>query len=234
MQSGRASLASSGRISGSGFASARISGRSDIFLTIAGLSTPPADRPRKTSAPAMTSSSVRALVSMAKRSLSGSISSLRPFHTTPLISVTVMLLRGRPIFTSSSRQASAAAPAPETTSFISFISFPITFKPFRNAAPTMIAVPCWSSWNTGIFMRARSLRSTMKHSGALMSSRLMPPKVGSSAAMISTSLSGSRSSISMSKQSMPANFLNSTALPSITGLAASGPSLPVPAPRSRW
>ena len=32
----------------------------------------------------------------------------------------------------------------------------------------------------------------MKHSGALMSSRLMPPKVGSSAAMMSTSLSGSR------------------------------------------
>ena len=92
----------------------------------------------------------------------------------------------------------------------------------------MIAVPCWSSWNTGIFMRARSLRSTMKHSGALMSSRLMPPKVGSSAAMMSTSLSGSRSSISMSKQSMPANFLNSTALPSITGLAASGPMAPRP------
>ena len=36
---------------------------------------------------------------------------------------------------------------------------------------------------------------------------------------MSTSLSGSRSSSSMSKQSMPANFLNSTALPSITGLA---------------
>ena len=56
----------------------------------------------------------------------------------------------------------------------------------------------------------------------------MPPKVGSSEAMISTSLSGSRSLISMSKQSMPANFLNSTALPSITGLAASGPIAPSP------
>jgi hypothetical protein len=40
-------------------------------------------------------------------------------------------------------------------------------------------------------MRSRSLRSISKHSGALMSSRLMPPKVGSSAATISTSLSGS-------------------------------------------
>ena len=42
-------------------------------------------------------------------------------------------------------------------------------------------------------MRSRSLRSTSKHSGALMSSRLMPPKVGSSAATIST-----RRSISVS------------------------------------
>ena len=60
------------------------------------------------------------------------------------------------------------------------------------AAATMIAVPCWSSWKTGIFIRSRSWRSISKHSGALMSSRLMPPKVGSSAAMMSTSLSGSR------------------------------------------
>ena len=56
----------------------------------------------------------------------------------------------------------------------------------------------------------------------------MPPKVGSSDAMMSTSLSGSVSSISMSKTSMPANFLNSTPLPSITGLAASGPIAPRP------
>ena len=54
----------------------------------------------------------------------------------------------------------------------------------------MIAVPCWSSWNTGIFMRSRSFASTSKHSGALMSSRLMPPNVGSSAA--TTSISWSR------------------------------------------
>ena len=33
---------------------------------------------------------------------------------------------------------------------------------------------------------------------------------------------------SISKQSMPANFLNRTALPSITGLDASGPILPSP------
>src|SRR3981189_1059317 len=61
-----------------------------------------------------------------------------------------------------------------------------------------------------------------------MSSRLMPPKVGSSAAMWSISLSRSFSAISMSNTSMPANFLNSTPLPSITGLAASGPMAPSP------
>ena len=61
-----------------------------------------------------------------------------------------------------------------------------------------------------------------------MSSKLMPPNVGSSAAMMSTSLSGSCSLISMSNTSMPANFLNNTPLPSITGLLACAPMLPKP------
>ncbi|MNS79818.1 hypothetical protein D3C72_1134800 [compost metagenome] len=61
-----------------------------------------------------------------------------------------------------------------------------------------------------------------------MSSRLMAPKVGSSEAMISTSLTGSFSSISMSNTSTPANFLKRTPLPSITGLEASGPMSPRP------
>ena len=108
------------------------------------------------------------------------------------------------------------------------MSLPTTCSPLRQAAPTIIAVPCWSSWNTGIFMRRRNSRSTMKHSGALMSSRLMAPNVGSRAAINSTNFSGSRCSTSMSNTSMPANFLNSTAFPSITGLAASGPIAPNP------
>src|SRR6059058_5970810 len=53
-QSGFAAFASSGRISGSGLASARISGRPAIFLTIEGFRTPPPDSPRNTSAPAIT------------------------------------------------------------------------------------------------------------------------------------------------------------------------------------
>ena len=45
----------------------------------------------------------------------------------------------------SPKQASAAAPAPEVTSLIFFGSLPATFRPLRMAAPTTMAVPCWSS-----------------------------------------------------------------------------------------
>ena len=79
-----------------------------------------------------------------------------------------------------------------------------------------------------MLMRALSFSSITKHSGDLMSSRLIAPKVGSSAATISISLSGSVSLTSMSKTSTPANFLNSTALPSMTGFDASAPMLPSP------
>ena len=56
----------------------------------------------------------------------------------------------------------------------------------------------------------------------------MPPSVGSRDDMISTNLSGSFSFSSISKTSMPANFLNRQAFPSITGLPASGPISPKP------
>ncbi len=144
------------------------------------------------------------------------------------MSVSVTWPAGSPIATSRSTQASAAAPAPEVTSFTSSSRLPCSSSPLRIAAATVIAVPCWSSWNTGMFMRARRLASMAKHSGALMSSRLIAPKVGSRAATTSQNRSGSLASTSMSNTSMPANFLNSTALPSITGLAASGPILPRP------
>eukprot|EP00959_Pyramimonas_sp_CCMP1952_P155631 3255385-Pyramimonas_sp.AAC.2 len=45
---------------------------------------------------------------------------------------------------------------------------------------------------------------------------------------MSTSFSGSGCFSSMSNASMSANFLNNTALPSITGFAAKGPMLPRP------
>ena len=91
-----------------------------------------------------------------------------------------------------------------------------------------MAVPCWSSWKTGMSRLSRSRRSISKQRGAAMSSRLMPPKPG---AIISTALT--ISSVSwLARQighaSMSANRLNSAALPSITGSAAPGPMLPSP------
>ena len=95
-------------------------------------------------------------------------------------------------------------------------------------AAQMIAVPCWSSWKTGMFIRSRNVCSMMKHSGALMSSRLMPPKLGSISSIASMIRSTSSVFNSMSIESTSAKRLNSTALPSITGLDASAPRLPMP------
>src|SRR3712207_9565841 len=53
------------------------------------------------------------------------------------------------------RQAIAAAPAPEQTSFTYSIRLATTFKPLSTAAAATMAVPCWSSWKTGMFMRSR-------------------------------------------------------------------------------
>ena len=126
------------------------------------------------------------------------------------------------------RHAIPAAPPPVDTILISSNALPATCSALVAAAPTTIAVPCWSSWKTGMFIRSRHSFSTMKQSGALMSSRLIAPNVGSSAQTISASFSGSGSFTSISKQSIPANFLNRTALPSITGFDASAPILPSP------
>ena len=78
----------------------------------------------------------------------------------------------------SSTQAMAAAPAPLTTSLMSSIRRPVRSSALIRPAAAMIAVPCWSSWKTGMSISSRRRCSMMKHSGALMSSRLMPPKVG--------------------------------------------------------
>jgi len=198
-------------ISGSGLASARISGFSASKFSQSGFRTFGAESPRKTSAPASTSGRRLASVALAYRAMLGGMASSRPSYTTPFTSVSVTLPTGKPIATSRSTQASAAAPAPLVTSLIS-----------------SSRLPCRSSWNTGMPIRARSRRSISKHSGALMSSRLMAPNVGSSAATTFTNRSGSAASTSMSNTSMPANFLNRTALPSITGLPASAPILPSP------
>jgi hypothetical protein len=66
----------------------------------------------------------------------------RSVRTTPLMSVSVTFSGRNPIDTSRSTQASAAAPAPEVTSFTSESCLPCSSKPLRTAAATVMAVPC--------------------------------------------------------------------------------------------
>ncbi len=75
---------------------------------------------------------------------------------------------------------------------------------------------------------AFSVSSIWKQRGAEMSSRLMPPKVGAIRRTASMIFSGSLVSRQIGQASTPANSLNSIALPSITGIAASGPMSPRP------
>ena len=121
-----------------------------------------------------------------------------------------------------------AAPAPAMTMRTSGSFLPTTRSALVSAASTTIAVPCWSSWNTGMSSIARSLRSTSKQRGAEMSSRLMPPNPGAISCTARTISSVSWVSRQIGQASMSANRLNRAALPSITGSAAYGPMLPRP------
>ncbi len=70
-----------------------------------------------------------------------------------------MFSRFTPRLTIMSRQAIAAAPAPLAASFTWPMSLPTTFNALSRAALEMMAVPCWSSWKTGMFIRSRSFFS---------------------------------------------------------------------------
>ena len=125
-------------------------------------------------------------------------------------------------------QAKAAEPAPETTTLMFSTFFPANSNAFNKAAEEIMAVPCWSSCITGIFNSSFKRRSISKDSGAFMSSRLIPPKVGAIFFTVSTNPSMSLQSISISKTSISAKILNNKAFPSITGFEASGPMSPNP------
>jgi len=140
-----------------------------------------------------------------------------------------MQFSGRtPMALISSSVAMPAAPGPFSTTLIFDMSRPVMWQALIRPAAEMIAVPCWSSWKTGMSSSSCSSVSMRKHSGLLMSSRLMPPKVTPmffTTVMIS---SGSFEDSSMSMESTSAKRLNSTLLPSITGLEASAPRSPRP------
>ena len=114
------------------------------------------------------------------------------------------------------------------TIFTSSIFFPTNFTAFKSPADTTIAVPCWSSWKTGISNSFFSLLSISKHLGAEISSRLIPPKTGAIRFTVSMISSVSFVSKQIGKASIPANSLNKIDFPSITGIAASGPISPSP------
>ncbi len=73
-----------------------------------------------------------------------------------------------------------------------------------------------------------SRSSISKQRGAEMSSRLMPPKLGASAATVATISSVLVQARQIGTASTSANRLNSSDLPSITGIAAAGPMSPKP------
>ena len=105
---------------------------------------------------------------------------------------------------------------------------PSTRAALRSAASTTTAVPCWSSWKTGIGSASSSRRSISKQRGAEMSSRLMPPNTGEIASTVRTISSVSFVARQIGHASTPPNSLKRIALPSITGSAASGPMSPSP------
>ena len=105
---------------------------------------------------------------------------------------------------------------------------PVNRNEFSNAASTTTAVPCWSSWNTGMSSSSFNRSSISKHRGAEMSSRFTPPSPGAKARTTPTISSTERVSRQIGNASTPPNSLNSIALPSITGSAARGPMSPNP------
>ncbi len=132
------------------------------------------------------------------------------------------------MYFNNSRHAIPAAPAPFKTIFTSSIFFPDNSNAFKRPAAQITAVPCWSSWKTGMSISSFNRCSMMKHSGALMSSRLMPPKVGPINFTARQNSSGSSVSNSISTEFTSAKRLNKTALPSMTGLPPNAPRLPKP------
>jgi hypothetical protein len=92
----RTARTSSGRISGTGFASANTIGFGAILAIISPVTAPATERPTKTSASSSAWEMVRFGVSTRKRALYGSISPFRPLKMTPWRSHMKMFSRFTP------------------------------------------------------------------------------------------------------------------------------------------
>ena len=198
-----------------------------IDCNISGVSTSATERPRNTSAFLIASSSVVMFLLVAKGFLR-SFKSVRAVLITPFESTITIFSSFAPNAMYSLVQELAAAPAPFTTMRMSSIFLPLISSALSSPQAEMMAVPCWSSCMMGMSSSFFRRSSISKHWGALMSSRLMPPKVGAIALTTWMNFSGSFSSTSMSNTSMPAKILKSSPFPSMTGLPARAPMLPRP------
>ena len=121
-----------------------------------------------------------------------------------------------------------AAPAPLITILTSEMSFLTILNALITADNTITAVPCWSSWNTGISNSSINLFSISKHLGAAISSRLIPPNEGEIAFTVLIISSVSCVFKQIGNASTLPNSLNKTDLPSITGIPAIPPIFPKP------
>src|SRR5215207_1604430 len=125
-------------------------------------------------------------------------------------------------------QATPEAPTPLITMRRFWMSLSTILRELIRAASATTAVPCWSSWKTGMSRSFFSRSSISKHRGAEISSRFMPPNAGARFLTVSTIASVSLVSRQIGNASTFANCLKSAALPSITGIAARGPMSPSP------
>ncbi len=200
-----------------------------MVLIMSGVSSPADDTPIKTSAPARTSDigpvMPDILVNSRRRRLE-SFRSVRSGLMMPLVSTAN--IRGLAYSCSNLAMATPAAPAPTITIFKSANSRPVTLQALISPARVTMAVPCWSSCISGIFRLAFSRSSTSKQIGAAMSSKLIAPKLGAIASTVRTMSSAVWTLRTIGMLSMLAKCLKSRALPSMTGMAPSGPRLPSP------
>ena len=121
-----------------------------------------------------------------------------------------------------------ALPAPLTTTLEVSFDLPVTFNALIIPARTTMAVPCWSSWKTGILRSSFKRSSISKQRGALISSKLIPPNAGAILTTVWIISSVSCVSRQIGTALTSPNSLNRTAFPSMTGIAARAPILPRP------
>ena len=200
-----------------------------IVLTISADTILGAETPTNTSAPTRASAKEPVFPSRLVTSIMDSCIQLRPslpLERMPDLSHIVTFLK--PYVRRSLVIATPAEPAPLITTLHSSLVFPVTLSPLMIPARTTMAVPCWSSWNTGISRSSFNLDSISKHLGADISSRLIPPNAGAILTTVLMISSVSCVSRHIGTALTPPNDLNNTALPSITGIAACAPILPSP------